>query len=190
MLEKTSAYLTNQLYIKGEIEENKIEVIKYGFEILISSALILFSVPLYAGVIFRLSDGIMFLAFFMPIRLFSGGYHAPTYRKCYVCTMSLFAMVILISYLLPIKDGAFVLFGLIVSSGYIFVKAPCVNAHHPLTERRYRKNKVRARITVVVESAMSIILFFIDTRLCTISVYTLLLVVGMMVFPGKEEKAC
>ena len=44
MLEKTSEYLTNQLYIKGEIEQNKIEIIQYGFEIFLSSAFILFSI--------------------------------------------------------------------------------------------------------------------------------------------------
>lgn len=54
MLEKISVYLTNQLFIKGELAENKIEVIKYGFKILISSLLILLSILLYAGIMFRL----------------------------------------------------------------------------------------------------------------------------------------
>ena len=80
MLEKMSMYLANQLYIKGEIAEDKIVIIRYGFEIMISSLFILLSIPLCAIIMFRLSDGIIFLLFFMPVRLFSGGYHAPTYK--------------------------------------------------------------------------------------------------------------
>lgn len=188
MLEKTSEYLTNQLYIKGEIEQNKIEIIQYGFEIFLSSAFILFSIPLYAAIMFKLSEGMVFLAFFMPIRLFSGGYHATTYRKCYICTISLFIVTVISSYLLPIKNIIFVLVALTGSSVYIFINAPCINEHHPLTESRYRKNKLQARITVIIESIMSIILYWINKGLCTVSVYTLLLVVGMMIFSMKEEK--
>lgn len=191
MLEKMSMYLANQLYIKGEIAEDKIVIIRYGFEIMISSLFILLSIPLCAIIMFRLSDGIIFLLFFMPVRLFSGGYHAPTYKKCYVCTMMLFSIVILIAYLFPILNIYTVVLSLIVCIAYIFEKAPCVNVHHPLSERKYRENKIRARVCIIIESMMSIILFFLNTRLCTVSVYTLLLVVGMMLFSkGKEITAC
>jgi accessory gene regulator B len=191
MLEKISAYLANLLYVKGEIEEKKIAIIRYGFEIMISSLCIFVSILLYAIVIFRLSDGIIFLLFFMPIRLFSGGYHAPTYKKCYICTMILFIVVILMAYIFPVVNIYTVIVSLVACIVYISQKAPCVNVHHPLSERKYRENKIRARICIIIESIMSIILFILNIRLCTVSVYTLLLVVGMMLFSkGKEIKAC
>lgn len=190
MLEKASMYLTNQLYIKGEIQESKIAVIKYGFEILISSFFILFSVSVYAIILFRLLDGIIFLVFFMPIRLFSGGFHAHTYGRCYICTMLLFVLVIFLAYVIPVTNISLVICILIFSCFYIIQKAPCVNVHHPLSERRYRKNRKYARITIIIESVMSFILFLADYRLCTISVYTLLLVVAMMLFSRKEGRAC
>lgn len=188
MLEKTSKLLTYQLYIKGEVEEAKIPVIEYGFEILISSLIILLSIMVYAGVVFKLSDGITFLLFFMPIRLFCGGYHAPTYNKCYIFTMLLFIAVIIISYMIPITRGCILIFCLTVCIVYIFRNAPCINVHHPLSKRRYKINKIRARIVIFLEASLSIILFYINNRLCTISVYTLLLVILMMYIPERRSR--
>lgn len=72
-----SAYF--YLVKNGLIEQDKMAIYKYGYEILISNI----SVALIVRAIFsEFIESIIFLMVFAIMRKYCGGYHANTYLKC------------------------------------------------------------------------------------------------------------
>lgn len=98
--------------------------------------------------------GITFLLVFVGLRLFSGGYHATTYLRCFVLSNCMFLMGYGLSVL--IQPFSFLQWSLAtVSIGIIFFLSPVRHKKHPLSELAYRRNGSIARFL-----AISILLFF------------------------------
>lgn len=82
MIEKCADYIAFYLVKNGLIEQDKMAIYKYGYEILISN-IINISVALIVGAIFsEFIESIIFLMVFAIMRKYCGGYHANTYLKC------------------------------------------------------------------------------------------------------------
>lgn len=64
------------------IEKDNMDIYVYGLDILISGVMGTF-VILFAGILFNtVSLSVIYLATMIPIRMYTGGYHADTHMKC------------------------------------------------------------------------------------------------------------
>lgn len=79
------------------IEHEEYEIYKYGSDILIENiGTTIFLICL--GFIFNKEiSTLIFIAVFAGIRRYSGGYHAKTKLKCYILTITNWAVVIVLS---------------------------------------------------------------------------------------------
>ena len=81
MLNRISSKLAEELLKRAGHVDYSCDVYVYGIEILISTlseiAVILISASLFAS----FQEGAMFIILFFTLRVFSGGYHAKTYRR-------------------------------------------------------------------------------------------------------------
>ena len=137
------------------------------------------------------ASAFIFLSVFFFLRLFSGGYHATTYARCFLLTNSVYLAVVGASYwivhfqlyhLLPVIVAA--------SCAVVIVLSPIRNKHHPLSENTYRKNRKIAVVLVSVESLLFLILFFwrIFPPYVTVSTMSLTAVAVMMLSTLKNER--
>lgn len=131
--------------------------------------------------------GILFLTFFMPIRIFASGYHAKTYFRCFICTN----MVYLISCMLSVFFTHHLHVGIIIfflSAFYILFNAPMDDEKHRLGEKKKHLNKIRTVKCLLIE----ILILLLSYRLkiysvLSIATSTTFLVAAMMFIKKIKE---
>lgn len=183
MLTFVSKKCTNLLIKKEVISLKDFALYQYGFEITISSFLVLASILLLSYLFFSPLDGIIFLVFFSPIRMYSGGYHASTYIKCYFCSIFLFLLVVIGSYALGALTLIPVIIISVLSGSYIFFTAPYAHPNNPLTRKKEEKNRKKSRFMVFLDILLIFILFFLQKHFSILALYTLALVAAMIYIP-------
>ncbi len=76
--------LCGWMYREDVIKEDELEVCSYGLQITLAN-LINFIIMLSIGILYGAPWEMgIFYAVFISLRFFCGGYHADTYRKCFL----------------------------------------------------------------------------------------------------------
>ena len=154
MLQRCASQLVGFLYGKSELDQSKKAIYQYGTELTISTAAAVASILLLATLLGNLLWGVIFLVVFISFRLPGGGYHASTYRNCFILTNSVFLASFILSLILLSTPNITRNVLLLISCFAIWVLAPISNPHHPVSERTLRKNKIIVRGMVVVDSLL------------------------------------
>ncbi|MDO5292983.1 MAG: accessory gene regulator B family protein [bacterium] len=93
--ERLADKLTEYLF-KGIEQREYYETIRYGMELLLSTACNLILTVMIAIVLHIELETIVYCLFFIPYRLFSGGAHASTHTRCFLTfTLSQLASILL-----------------------------------------------------------------------------------------------
>lgn len=82
MIERIALKITNFIFKNTELDSELLEVYRYGVEITISTLLNVFWIISASAVVSDMLSGVIFLAVFILLRSFVGGYHAKTYFMC------------------------------------------------------------------------------------------------------------
>lgn len=150
MLEQCANHIVNILYRDGALDRAKRPIYQYGIALTLSTAGSVVSILLLAALLGNLFWGIIFLVTFISLRLPGGGYHASTYRNCFLTTNGVFLVSFAISSILSYAPAIIGITILVVSCIIILVLAPITNPHHPVSNRTFRKNKLTVRGIVIV----------------------------------------
>ena len=136
------------------------------------------------------------MVIFSTLRRFTGGYHANTYLKCKIITMSVFLASLFFSNMLNANWWMYLIL-FIVGNIIVFFLAPIENPNKPLDGEDKKKFK---RLSHMVFSVMIIcgILFDVWLQMKTeILFFSLLSVLIMMIIPkfmkgaiSNETKSC
>ncbi len=129
---------------------------------------------------------IAYLMFFLPLRSFSGGYHAETSESCFILSTIMFGASIAASKVIPMLfvSNAGILIG-IVSVLVIIIFAPLINENNPLN----RSQRNRNRIIVCTLILLDLVFFIIScnyawtiatNELIFIAMNALLLLIGKL----------
>lgn len=154
MLQRCASQLVGFLYGKSELDQSKKAIYQYGTELTISTAAAVASILLLATLLGNLLRGVIFLVVFISFRLPGGGYHASTYRNCFILTNSVFLASFILSLILLSTPNVIRNVLLLISCFAIWMLAPIPNPHHPVSERTLRKNKIIVRGMVVISSLL------------------------------------
>lgn len=144
MVLKLSRKIAVHLYNKGYIEEDEIEIFKYGYSIIIDG-IVDFSILLIAGLLaHRFIEECIFAIVFSSLRQFTGGYHANTRCKCITMSVSICLLCIFAPSYIPEKAAyLFIYISSVLSVLVIIWKAP-VNNKKKLEASLVAKNKKSA----------------------------------------------
>lgn len=149
MLHAISVKLTRKMMKNLKRIECGEEVYVYGLELILSTMAGILTI-LFSALFFSVFvESIIFLSVFMTLRIFTGGYHAETYRKCFVCTVGLFWVSILIKNIIIVSGSEEIWLSLLfVSCIYISLRAPVINKYQPLSDKKKIKN-IKKSILVI-----------------------------------------
>lgn len=154
---------TDFLLKHNAIDKSYASIYIYGFQLVISfigcvSCIIALSIFLN-----YFEQAIVFLLFFVPIRVFGGGYHAKTYRNCFLltnctaCTCVASAKWLLQgSQLLPILLGILML-GISI---YIWRNVPAHTGNYELGKKTLVCNRRIARSILLVEMILIGVMYY------------------------------
>ena len=175
--------LVNSQIIKAE----DIEIYIYGINQILVSILNIAS-ALILGAIFGVFYEIaVFMAAYIPIRTFAGGYHAKTPLRCYVFSMIMLVVVSIGLRYFCVADGVYyVILG--ISIFVILILSPIEDKNKPLNEIEHRIYKKKTTIIVVVELVIYLIFKFVKLDNLSEAIIYSFAVLSIMFIVGKIKK--
>lgn len=191
MIEYISNHIAD-IFIRNKIISSRNrDVYVYGLFLILSTLQTSVVILVVAAILGNVFIGIVFLISMMLPRFFVGGYHANTYFKCFLTSLSLSVVVFIISIETPYR---FVnILSIMItscSSLYIYIHTPLMNQNNPLTDRQIEKYRRISRLEIAIQS----IVIFLGTAFLSrysLYFYTASLttcVVAILLFLGKIKE--
>ncbi len=148
-------FCDNEIILKEDSD-----LYKYGINVGLMIVTNLSSIAI-VGVLFdMLIESIMFLLVYIPLRSYSGGYHACTPWRCYIISIVMIAAVLKFFNHFPFSLS---LYGILLLIGLIacIILAPVESKNKPLDEQERRIYKKMALIILSAEVCIWFILTFV-----------------------------
>lgn len=174
---------------RNSLRKDQADYIRYGLDVMFSTLFNLVCIIAVSAIFDELFLGLVFVLIFVPIRSFSGGYHANTKIRCNLSVIAVLAFCIVVTRLLhglPIE-------GLVVftNSGvyllFFALLAPVEHHNKPLSEEKRNRNKklgwVSTGIAVLSESVT-----FAFARKISICISLVLFVIGVFLVLGRWKE--
>ena len=189
-MRKAASAITNRMIAYQIIPENEKEVYQYGLEILLSSLFTMSVILLAASLTDSLMIGIWYLIVSVPLKVTAGGYHAPTYTRCFlISTLEFLAQSLLVKVLTGLSFPAYAWLILYLCSVlYIYHCAPVKNIHHPISERRLMQNRRRAVCFLGADTLALIILYALHRDFLAEWEIITLFMIAVFILPTQKEK--
>lgn len=186
--------MTQLLFKKCSLDESRKPIYRYGFQLFLSTSASTTAILLLSAFFSLFSHAVIFLLVFMPLRFFSGGYHAKTYGNCFILTNAVYwltATATLLFGSFPVEIQSLILpLVTIASAVTICVLVPVKNVNHPLSEARYRRNQIASRVLTVFLALLVCSLCLLQSRFIYLPIlsFTLAAVAVMMIIPKLQER--
>lgn len=182
------------------IQEEYFEVYVYGAELFLSfivTTLIIAVIAVLSGTVWM---SLAHLIVFIALRRFTGGYHADTYLKCKLLTVSVYITVILLARYFDIEWYSYLIL-IFAGNTIIHFKAPVENPNKPLSDQQKRRLKVLSHIVfsglVICGSALSFLdqllsntVFFSAVSVLASIIVTVFRKGGKRIEKQNSEDAC
>lgn len=154
-----ASYLASKAIEYEIIKQEYRELYEMAFSTLFFS-IITWSTLLVLGAIQKCIWGcIAFIIAYLPLRVFSGGFHLETKIKCYCFSIVVF-IVFLTIYSYELYTRKIYFFCLLFALPIIFTMAPQENKNKPLCKNEYVRNRRAVLFILVVEVSILIGLYF------------------------------
>ncbi len=186
MLSKISNKICKSLIRRGTVTDEYEEIYIYGIELLLSFIFSVTVIMIIGIIINRPFETVLFLTIFIFTRKFTGGFHANTYMRCQICTISSYLLVLCSSLYV---DISLTLKAIMTISGIAIVAliGPIENPNKPIAHNSIIKYKLMGTCIYACIGTMGL-LCYNDQIISNIIVFSLVLVVLLMVIPYFERR--
>ena len=184
MFSKGSEKIANALLDNKIIDSDNYDICRYGINQCITT-LFNFVTTLIISLIYGMVlEAIIFTIAYIPIRVYAGGYHAKTPVGCWMFSVVILALVLLV--MKGINFSLLVSVLLLIASGsLVCILSPVEDANKPLDEIEMKVYKKRTLIMMISEAIILIIFLFFKWRRVTISAIMAWVVLSIMLIMGK-----
>lgn len=155
MLDKAAIKLTDRLMKKGIIKEQDYELYHFGIETAILKLLHLVAYAAMGLLLQEVIQLLVFLVTFIPLREYSGGYHASSRRRCFIISCLTVLFMLLTVRLLPAAYGLSIYIAAFSGTGLLFL-VPVESAAKPIddSEKIYYKSKAGFIIVLLLTAVL------------------------------------
>ena len=178
------------LSVCNDSDKIPLDVYIYGFELLVSSVIETISLLLIGLLTGKLIDTIIFIISFSSIRVFSGGYHANSYLKCFIVTVAYYLLVLFSAYImLAFPNRTIILIAIIT----LFLSLILFILMSPVKSKgksilNYKKQKILSIISLCINAILPIILLTIYQNNILIIVYPTIICVDVLIIIESLKK--
>ena len=187
MLNKMAVKITDKLVMKKIVSDDMADIYIYGFELLISFFFSTIGVLIIGIILGRFLQTLMFLATFILLRSFTGGYHANTYAVCSIVTFSLFGIVLLLAEFVFVPLYLYPILGLIGTIIMVW-QVPIEHPNKKLSDDQKRKYKVISLVLFWMFIAAGWLFCYFGSLLGAIVFYTLIADIMLLFFKSRKER--
>lgn len=155
MLGTIASRLTSYMIAQGLIPQEDEEIYVFGWTMLLLPVASFAAILLIGAFLGQLLGTAIFLFFFSFLRSYSGGWHADSFRRCFLTTVSLYGCCLLLHFYLPEASWDWTILVLSLMSIFIiYMWAPADHPNKPFRSGQKQKNKRASRITVLAQSIL------------------------------------
>lgn len=186
LLAKLSQKIGDDLVRSNVIEAEDAEIYIYGINQILVSVVNVLSALIIGLILGTFFEVIVFMAAYIPLRIFAGGYHAKTPLRCYIYSLIMLVIVSIgLKYLHIEMWGYYAV--LLAAVLIVFVLSPIEDKNKPLDDLEYKVYKRRAIIIAAIELTVSVLLRLIGLdNLFIASVYSFA-ALSFMLVAGKAK---
>ena len=186
LLARLAVKIVNNLVHSGVIKEEDAEIYIYGINQILTSVLNVSS-ALIIGLIFGVFPEIaVFMAAYIPLRSFAGGYHAKTPLSCYVFSVIMLIVVSIGLKYLHLADWVYYAV-LVAATLVVLVLSPVEDRNKPLAEIEQKVYKKRTMNIAAAEVMVCLALKFVGYDNLFVAVVYSFVVLSFMLVAGKAK---
>ena len=186
LLAKLSQKIGDDLVRSNVIEAEDAEIYIYGINQILVSVLNVLSALIIGLILGTFFEVVVFMAAYIPLRIFAGGYHAKTPLRCYIFSVIMLIIVSLGMKYLYMADWVYYVI-LAVAALMILVLSPVEDKNKPLDDLEYKVYKRRAIIIAAIELTISILLKLIGLDSLFIAAVYSFTALSFMIVAGKAK---
>lgn len=170
--------------LKNGADKEKERIISYGAECFFNELLADLLLVIFALLVHRILDTVIWIAAFTAVRVHLGGWHANTHIGCILSSTVIGGVCVLLSPVLNKAPAFIVIVLIVVSIGIIIKIAPVTHVNHPVSQARKAKARKRAIVISCIESVLALGLFFLPSPLFSPVFSALLSVTAFSILGG------
>ena len=157
MIDELIVKIVDSMINTDIISKDDKEAYVYAYTITLEKVLTLITIGIMGVVLNRLVNIIIFLCTFMFLRRRTGGFHLETFGQCFIGT-NIICIIIEVCDFIWLKYMPVVMVFCMVSVIYILCVGTVNHPNLALDDSELRESKKRARIVVVLEVLLTIVL--------------------------------
>lgn len=165
MIQRLSENIVSWQIKRNILTSEQRALYQYAYEVMINQIVNILIALLIAVIMRAPMQVLIFLASYIPLRSYCGGYHARTNAGCTVVSAFLIYAVCLLE---KIITGDFALIFLpvclAISGGLIFGLAPVPDKNKPLDEEETIRYRIKSRRIWLIEAAIGMLLWYIRVK--------------------------
>ncbi|MBQ6946053.1 MAG: accessory gene regulator B family protein [Ruminococcus sp.] len=142
--------ITQKLEENNTIQSENREIYRYGFQQGFTILLNIVTIVIIGLLLKSLLQAFLFMMFYFPLRSYAGGFHAKTAVRCYVYSMVIIVLILLVIRFAPITNLIYTIIT-ITSSVVILSLAPVQDHNKPLDQTERKVYRFRTLIVWGVE---------------------------------------
>ena len=186
LLARLAVKIVNNLVHSGVIKEEDAEIYIYGINQILTSVLNVSS-ALIIGLIFGVFPEIaVFMAAYITLRSFAGGYHAKTPLSCYVFSVIMLIVVSIGLKYLHLADWVYYAV-FVAATLVVLVLSPVEDRNKPLAEIEQKVYKKRTMNIAAAEVMVCLALKFVGYDNLFVAVVYSFVVLSFMLVAGKVK---
>lgn len=129
--------IAKELKTNGLLDEGKEEIFTYGLEIMTSTLLQIMSILLISILVGNFLPTLLYFITFIPLRIYAGGYHSKTRKRCYFLSLFVYGVFSILCTLLP--ENYYTQFALVTTSLsliMVFISAPVIGSKRNISHKK------------------------------------------------------
>ena len=182
MIEKISAHILDFLDNQSGLSDEEKDYYRYGIEITLSSILSL-CIVIIIGIAFNsFWDSLLFLLLFVPLRQYTGGFHAESYFFCNLSLAVIFVGLMLICSINSVLTYTY-LWLVIATAGFVVVVifSPVDNKNKPIKAENVKYYKMKASFLAFIYGTVGVWLICMHNRYGLMAVMSLSVTAALQV---------
>lgn len=185
-MEKLSHKIGDDLVRSGVVKEEDAEVYIYGINQILAYVLNASS-SLIIGLIFGVTfEIVIFMAAYIPLRSFAGGYHAKTPLRCYI--FSVIMLIVVSIGLKYLSVSEWVYYAVLLASVLgVLVLSPVEDRNKPLDEMEHKVYKKRTVFIAAAELAVCFVFKLVRLDNLFLAMVYSFAVLSFMLIAGKVK---
>ena len=178
--EKATDLMVQNEIISSEDREIYVYGLKQGSILLINIL-----TTLLIGFVFnKTTETIIFLASYIPLRIYAGGYHARTQMGCYIFSIVMIISVLLAIEFIPWTNFICIIISM-VSALIIFFLSPVEDTNKPLDAAEVKVYGKKAKVILGLELGVLVLMMTFGMKSVVVSMVISLIVLSFMLILGK-----